>query len=283
MPAGTLSWALWSRGHRAAVLRGTASDAFPGFRRVGTWTLAPVESLRHPCEARLIGCGPLRVSCANPFDAFQAANPLWMRVRKAVRSLRKSVQFVEHLFGRAMGSSCHLMLRRDRRAGLCRSTTFMSRSSRCGRLLTVTIAGASLCFGLAPAYELGLPGDRNGRTLYPVDGRRPPCFALVAARHFLWIVFEGSGVLYTPNPYNYGDLPLHWTYIQYFANEAPFWPENPIFTGTRLQYPVGIDLFNALLLKLGISQETALRGVGLAASATLGIALFRGMDLQLLH
>lgn len=144
--------------------------------------------------------------------------------------------------------------------------------------LTVTIAGASLCFGAAAGF-LSFRACRGSGTVEPFPGRWDVTaillFALVAARHFLWIVFERSGVLYTPNPYNYGDLPLHWTYIQYFANQAPFWPENPIFTGARLQYPVGIDLFNALLVTLGLSQEAALRGVGLAASAALGITLFR--------
>jgi len=143
--------------------------------------------------------------------------------------------------------------------------------------LTVTIVVASMCAGIVPGF-LSLRACRaSGKE--PSPGRWEMVailfFALVAARHFLWIVFERSGVLYTPNPYNYGDLPLHWTYIQYLANKAPFWPYNPIFTGARLQYPVGIDLFNALLVTLGLSQEAALRGVGIAASAALVIALFR--------
>ena len=143
--------------------------------------------------------------------------------------------------------------------------------------LTAAIAATSLCIGIV----LGLLSLRACRASGPElsPGRWEWAtlllFALVAARHFLWIVFERSGVLYTPNAYNYGDLPLHWTYIQYFANAAPFWPENPICTGARLQYPVGIDLFNALLVKLGLSQETALRGVGLAASTALCVTLFQ--------
>ena len=100
-------------------------------------------------------------------------------------------------------------------------------------------------------------------------------FALVSLRHFLWLAFERSGVVWTLDPYNYGDLPLHWTYIRYFANGASFWPENPIFTGRRLQYPMGIDLFTALFVQLGVTPATVLRLVGLAAAALLAVTLRR--------
>ncbi len=55
-------------------------------------------------------------------------------------------------------------------------------------------------------------------------------FALVSLRQFLWLVFERDGALLTLLPNNYGDLPLHWTYVQQIASGARFWPENPILT-----------------------------------------------------
>jgi hypothetical protein len=100
-------------------------------------------------------------------------------------------------------------------------------------------------------------------------------FAVAAVRHFFWLVFERSGELCTADPFNYGDLPLHWTYVRYLANGAPFWPGNPIFTGARLQYPFGVDLFTALLVQLGAPMGGALVAVGLAGSALLLVALLR--------
>jgi hypothetical protein len=100
-------------------------------------------------------------------------------------------------------------------------------------------------------------------------------FAVVALRHFLFIAFEHSGGVSTADPYNYGDLPLHWTYIRYFANGAPFWPENPIFTGARLQYPFGVDLLTAFFVQLGVPMGVALTALGLAGSALLLVALDR--------
>lgn len=141
------------------------------------------------------------------------------------------------------------------------------------------IALASLLLGLVVAVLV----FKSSRGLPPPAGSGSKAFetcvlfafAVVALRHFLWLVSERDGAMWTLDPYNYGDLPLHWTYIRYFANGASFWPENPIFTGRRLQYPMGIDLFTALFVQLGVTQATALRLVGLAAAALLVPALRR--------
>jgi hypothetical protein len=100
-------------------------------------------------------------------------------------------------------------------------------------------------------------------------------FALVSVRHFGWIAFERDGRILTGEAYNFGDLPLHWTYIRFFARGASFWPGNPIFTGARLQYPFGMDLFNALFVALGVPLGAMLAVTGLVAAAALGVALFR--------
>ncbi len=76
-------------------------------------------------------------------------------------------------------------------------------------------------------------------------------FAAASLRQFGWIVFERAGVVLTLLPYNYGDLPLHWTYIRHMAGGASFWPENPIFTGARLRYPLGVDMLSAAAVQLG--------------------------------
>ncbi|HSB62412.1 MAG TPA: hypothetical protein VLI67_11875, partial [Vicinamibacteria bacterium] len=99
------------------------------------------------------------------------------------------------------------------------------------------------------------------------------CFAAAALRQFLWLCYERDGTLYTLLPNNYGDLPLHWTYVRFLANGAPFWPENPIAAGERLRYPFGADLFTALFVQLGSSLPALLPGLGVAASALAAAAL----------
>jgi hypothetical protein len=98
-------------------------------------------------------------------------------------------------------------------------------------------------------------------------------FAAVTVRQFGWLVFEGDGVLLTLLPYNYGDLPLHWTYIQNLASGAPFWPDNPILTHDRLRYPLGVDLLTAVFVQLGLSLPVVLPAMGLAGAALAALAL----------
>ena len=99
-------------------------------------------------------------------------------------------------------------------------------------------------------------------------------FAVVALRHFLWLYFERDGVVRTLSPNNYGDLPLHLTYIAHFVKGGRFWPENPIFTGETLHYPFGIDLFTAVLVKLGLPLSIVLPAMGIAGALAMGLALF---------
>jgi len=100
-------------------------------------------------------------------------------------------------------------------------------------------------------------------------------FALVSLRQFGWLLFEREGQLRTLLPDNYGDLPLHWTYVAYLAAGAPFWPDNPIVAGERLRYPFGVDLLTSALVVLGPSIRALLPVLGLAGAAATAFALRR--------
>jgi len=100
-------------------------------------------------------------------------------------------------------------------------------------------------------------------------------FAAVSFRQFGWLVFERGGTLLTLLPYNYGDLPLHWTYVTHLAEGAPFWPENPILAGERLRYPLGVDLLTAVFVQLGAGLPALLPILGLAGAALAVLGLRR--------
>jgi hypothetical protein len=145
--------------------------------------------------------------------------------------------------------------------------------------LTPAGSASSLAIGAAAA----LFAIRATAALARLDSWSPPwtpaqaaallALALVAVRQFGWITFERQGVLLTLLPYNYGDLPLHWTYVQHVASGAPFWPENPVLTGERLRYPLGVDLLTSVFVQLGAAMETVLPVMGVAGAALTALAL----------
>lgn len=105
------------------------------------------------------------------------------------------------------------------------------------------------------------------------DGLALVAFAAVSLRQFGWVVFERGGALLTLVAYNYGDLPLHWTYVSTLAGGASFWPENPILTHERLRYPFGVDLLTAVFVQLGARLPVLLPVMGLAGAALAALAL----------
>jgi len=145
--------------------------------------------------------------------------------------------------------------------------------------LTASAAVASLAIGAGVAFA----GWRSGRTLtaepgVPIDPWGAAAllvFALFALRSFLWLVFPARDELWVFSPNNLGDFSLHLTYVRYLANGAPFWPENPIFAGEPLTYPVGIDLFNSLLALAGVEVFRGFIAAGLAGSACAAAMLWR--------
>ena len=100
-------------------------------------------------------------------------------------------------------------------------------------------------------------------------------FAFFAMRSFCWLVYSDGSSLKVQSPNNLGDLALHFAYINNFASGVPLWPENPIFPFSYMRYPAGTDLFNALLVLLGLDIKTGLIWAGLAASVASFYALYR--------
>ena len=96
---------------------------------------------------------------------------------------------------------------------------------------------------------------------------------LAGLRQFFWLGRSDGVSVSQLNPYNYGDLPLHWSYVRFFAEGASFWPQNPIFAGSRLSYPIGSDLLAALFVRLGADTSLVFRVTGVLATVFLAVAL----------
>ena len=98
---------------------------------------------------------------------------------------------------------------------------------------------------------------------------------MFAIRSFCWLLFIDGDQLRIQSPNNLGDLALHITYIRNFASGVALWPENPIYLLSSVRYPAGIDLFNGLLLLIGVELRHGLIWVGLLASLATFYALKR--------
>ena len=101
------------------------------------------------------------------------------------------------------------------------------------------------------------------------------CFAVFAVRSFCWLFYIDGSDYKIQSPNNLGDLSLHLTLIKTFANGVPLWPDNPIYVSSKLRYPAGIDLFNALLSLVHVDLITGLTWVGLVACLATFYGFYR--------
>ena len=146
--------------------------------------------------------------------------------------------------------------------------------------LSPAVGVASLAAGGAAAF-LALRSVRSARLAGAGPARADglwgilalAAFAAASVRQFGWLAYEQGGMVFTLLPNNYGDLPLHWTYVQHLAGGAPFWPENPILTHDRLRYPFGVDLLSAVFVQLGLGLRALLPVMGLLGAALAALAL----------
>ena len=101
------------------------------------------------------------------------------------------------------------------------------------------------------------------------------CFLMFAVRSFCWLLYIDGSELRIQSPNNLGDLSLHITLIRNFANGVALWPDNPIYVFSKLRYPAGMDLFNALLCLVHVDLTRGLVWTGLLASLATFYAFFR--------
>src|SRR5438876_3038105 len=101
------------------------------------------------------------------------------------------------------------------------------------------------------------------------------CFAMFAVRSFCWLLYVDGNELKIQSPNNLGDLALHITLIRNFANGVTLWPDNPIYVFSKLRYPAGMDLFNALLCLVHVDLTRGLVWTGLIASLATFYAFYR--------
>lgn len=103
-------------------------------------------------------------------------------------------------------------------------------------------------------------------------------FILFAAlQHFLYLLYYDRHALKTLHLNNFGDLTMHIQYIRSIALGSHFWPENPGFAGDLLRYPIGMDLYNALLETLGVPTDSHLFLVGIIMTLAAVSMLHRWM------
>ncbi len=139
--------------------------------------------------------------------------------------------------------------------------------------VTATLA---LLVGVAAGTITAIQSDRD-----PPFRPRPAewfviaAFILASLRAFLWLIYPKDGELFVLSPYNLGDLSLHLGLVNYLASGVPFWPEAQILAGETLRYPVGTDLFNSLLLLVGVPINRGLVAVGFVGALLTGWSLWR--------
>jgi hypothetical protein len=101
------------------------------------------------------------------------------------------------------------------------------------------------------------------------------CFGVFAFRSFCWLIYWDGNDVKVQSPNNLGDLSLHLTYIRHFASGVALWPDNPIEPFSKLRYPAGVDLFNAVLTCLNVDVIKGLVWVAILSSIATFYALYR--------
>ena len=100
-------------------------------------------------------------------------------------------------------------------------------------------------------------------------------FLVAAFRAFFWVVYPAGDEIRVLSPHNLGDMALHMGLVRYLASGIEFWPASPILAGTSLTYPIGPDLFNAMLSVVGVGERAGFVLTGFLMALLGGWALWR--------
>ncbi len=145
-----------------------------------------------------------------------------------------------------------------------------------GNGLSLVIALSSLfagaCVGIF-AWRRTLSGPSSSLSQW--DLLMFGVFSLASLRSFLWLIYPSGDSLMVQSANNLGDISKHLQIIRYLAAGASFWPESPFLMGAPLNYYIGADLWNSLLVLCGVPAERGLIWVGLAGSVLAAWALWR--------
>jgi len=127
---------------------------------------------------------------------------------------------------------------------------------------------------VATIVFMGVPSS-SGLNLFFWDWVMIVVFACASGRAFFWLITADDDSWKVLSPNNLGDLSLHLAFINHLASTAQWWPQSPILAGDPLRYPLGADLFNALLVCVGMPSEIGLLWCGILGSTLSGYALWR--------
>lgn len=144
-----------------------------------------------------------------------------------------------------------------------------------GSLLTAPVALTALFSGAMVGIFLGIKTKQDASPYKLQDIIMGTVWCIVSARAFLWLVYWSGGQLKILSPYNLGDLSLHIHLIEYLASGIKFWPESPILMETPLKYPLGMNLFNSLLLLVNIPLVNGLIITGLVGALVMGYTIWK--------
>ena len=146
--------------------------------------------------------------------------------------------------------------------GLSAGLTFVNLATICGLLIgmvagglntwsaitaLILAAGFSILAYLRTTEPKAADGSVNSEKSAFAKYRKLPLwimaaiFAMFAVRSFCWLLFWDGNEMKIQSPMNLGDLGLHITHINFFANGVRLWPSNPIYAlGNHLRYPAGM-------------------------------------------
>ena len=139
------------------------------------------------------------------------------------------------------------------------------------------VTWASLILGVVAAVIVwrSIPAMPAPWVPSPWDGLMIAVFACASARAFFWLMYADGDAWKILSPNNLGDLSLHLSFIHWLAATTHWWPASPILAGDPLRYPLGSDLFNALLLDAGVPPVIGLIWCAVIGATLTGYALWR--------